>query len=62
MAPSESVSITSSWADVAVEQVRPVLFRDPHLDAHHPRLCIDDLTTLDREMAVLTGIAYGGVT
>jgi glutamate synthase domain-containing protein 2 len=31
----------------------------------HTRLdqfCIDDLTTFDREMAALTGIAYGGVT
>jgi glutamate synthase domain-containing protein 2 len=25
------------------------------------QLCIDDLTTFDREMASLTGIAYGGV-
>ena len=31
----------------------------------HTRLdefCTDDLTTFDREMAALTGIAYGGVT
>ena len=31
----------------------------------HTRLdefCTDDLTTFDREMAQLTGIAYGGVT
>ena len=27
---------------------------------HLNRFCIDDLTTWDREMAHLTGIAYGG--
>jgi hypothetical protein len=26
------------------------------------QFCTDDLTTFDREMAHLTGIAYGGVT
>ena len=29
---------------------------------HLDEFCIDDLTTFDREMAHLTGIAYGGVT
>ncbi len=29
---------------------------------HLSKFCIDDLTTLDREMAHLTGIAYGGVS
>ena len=29
---------------------------------HLSKLCIDDLTTWDREMAHLTGIAYGGVS
>ena len=28
---------------------------------HLKNLCIDDLTTFDREMTALTGIAYGGV-
>ncbi|MDH4074700.1 MAG: glutamate synthase-related protein, partial [Acidimicrobiia bacterium] len=30
--------------------------------SHLRELCPDDLTTFDREMAHLTGIAYGGVT
>ena len=29
---------------------------------HLNRFCIDDLTTWDRDMAYLTGIAYGGVS
>ena len=29
---------------------------------HLNKFCIDDLTTFDREMAHLTGIAYAGVS
>ena len=30
--------------------------------SHFNEFCLDDLTTFDRDMACLTGVAYGGVT
>ncbi len=52
------------WDDNHSVMYGRCLHRGAMLADGHTRLdqlCIDDLTTFDREMAALTGIGYGGV-